>query len=571
MSNLLGMRKEIQELMLREEWGLASKKCTQLQQKFTNIPFGYIQGGICLRELGNIIEALGLFDVAIDMFQSIPQPLIHKANILIEQKKFQAASNICEKLRLEFPETPFGFIQGGICQNELGELEKAVIIWCSFTHKKSLVCIGNVLASKNISPEIFQLSINTLLMEKFTLVNSTILVNVVYRLYFSNLSAYEKIYIYLKSIKEKIDSFTKIALGFDIDDTQLLDEAYSSGSLDIIKKVFSSHPNHKNNVDYLRQNMGHIKHTNSIVKEHFINRFNTCSTIDHKSAHKKLKIAVCISGQARGFELASKTWPESFNKQHDFDFYCCLWNDMGRKGLVRAHLDRYFDNDFCQIFLNDTEGLSKEATSDKYKNLYALFTGANELVTTTVESIYSPTKIDIVDTGGFSEESNMYCMHYMIERCWKLIDDPTAYDLIIRIRPDKSINKNNINWNAIYDKCKKGYIISDEAVSMHPSVGLVIGDQVAMSTPEIMREYSTTFSKIKNESDIFSKYPGYRSHMSLSLSVLEKKIKVSSASDHITWGPLIDTVRLDNKTILEALNKDRAKGIPFTDFEAILN
>ena len=548
----------------------ASELWAEIRDNYPNNFDGYMQGAICLSELGGGGEAIKLFEMAAKNKPNLSAPLVRIAEILIKNKEFQAASNICKKLRLEFPKIPFGYTQGGICSRELGDIDGAVSVWSLYENKFTFVRISEVLNSKNLSDKTLQLGVEHLLKEKMTYNSSTALVDVVYRLYFSNLDAYEKLYSYLQTIESKLDELTKVSLGFGMPPSQILNEVYSSGSLEIIKKVFSSHSNHKTNVEYLRQNFDIIKHENFIIKDHFLNRYMVENEIKLNSPYKRLKVAVCISGQARGFELASHSWKNAFTNEHDFDLYCCLWSDMGRKGLVRAHLNRYFDENFCQVFLNDTEGMSQDSISSKYEALYSLFSESKQLEAEKVKAIYTPQKLDIVDSSDFKEESNMHCMHYMIERCWRLIDEPSEYDLIIRIRPDKSITDSKVNWNLIHEKCKEGYLIVDEPVSMHPSVGFVIGDQVAISTPEIMKEYSQTFSKVKMKKGIFKHYPGYRSHMSLALSMLENNVKASTASNHVKWGPLIDTVRLDDKEILEALTKDRGNGIPLDDFKTAL-
>jgi len=164
-----------------------------------------------------------------------------------------------------------------------------------------------------------------------------------------------------------------------------------------------------------------------------------------------------------------------------------------------------------------------------------------------------------VEENAFKDKGNMYKMHYMIENCYNLVDEPDSYDLIIRIRPDKELKKFDLDWNDIYHQLNQKILISEESPYIRPVGGLLIGDRFAVSLPSVMAEYSKTFSKVMSREVVFAKkqYAGFRPHMTLFLSMLEQDIEVTKfGQNNVLFGQPISANMISKSQLIELIKKD---------------
>lgn len=361
---------------------------------------------------------------------------------------------------------------------------------------------------------------------------------------------------FLVNNTQKANNFTLLSIGILDKNEDLLKEIYESGKIDLIRKVLTTQDIHTENLSYIKENFKNLKHNNKLLKNNLISFFENEKPIKITKNKKKLKIAVCISGQARGYQEAFKTWDIFKFSEHDFDFYCSFWDDLGRKPITKPHLYRHFNNEFSQLFLKDTESLSPEKIKARYNELYNLIDEKNQIDVENVLKTYKPKDIEIIKSQDFKGHTGMYCMHYMIQRAFNLIKDPGEYDLIVRIRADKEIAKSNICWNSLFEESKNRTLFCNGGSSLTPNVGIVMGDQFSVSTPEIMRIYSNTFDDVIKKRPPFDVYLGFKPHMTLAISTLNNDIKIKKIpSEMVKWGRLLDAKKHSNLSIYDAIRK----------------
>lgn len=542
-----------------EQWQEASTVWSELRARFPREPVGFIQGGVACRELGDIDSAMSLFDEAITLFPNGPGGLVHKAQTLMKLKEWDIASALWSELRERFPEIQAGFIHGGIACRELGDIDAAIHLWI---HVKSRQALGLMSASLELvaDSDLNDSALCMLMEEEFNGAEPPLLTIKLHQIFYSNRHLYNS---YMSRIRDlmgrcKIDYFSKISLGLDDKpDSNYIVEILEGGDIELIKHLFSRYPDHEFNRNTLAsQHL--IESVGEPVIKSALENIQSRSRIVRAGGNRRLKIALCISGQLRGYRRAFKTWDKFDFNSHDVDTYCCVWSRVGRREIGRTHIDRVFYKNFSQEFVAYTEGKAPHLISDEFRELYSFFEHSEFVDAKHIEGFYNAKNVRVLDDEHYHRESNMFKMHFMIENCWQLIDKPEDYDLVVRIRPDKVLTDFNCSWEDVLETVKKRSLITDEYAMIHPTVGLVIGDQFAVSTTEIMEKYSNTFSNVVNGLGVYSqkKYAGFRPHMSLYLSMLEDSIGICDASDTIVFGDLVDPDRIENEKLLQIMETD---------------
>jgi len=492
--------------------------------------------------------------------------LIQKAHTLMEEKKWEEALVILESIRKEKPDEPVGFITAGVALRNLKRYDEAAFLLIDyFDHSRAkpielLFDLIEKVTSKDLLESIWKILIS----EKFNFEVPTVISLKMPHLYYTNKVFFDKYYEYLKGIDE-LDYYTTVSLGFTNEpEIEYLQKIFETNNIQIISRVASSAPLHRYNLQTVLNNNLYTFSTDIFIHRLYksLNNFLPVKNADFVS-NKKLKIAICVSGQLRGYQKAFKTWDSFHRGNHQIDYYCSVWDNIGQKKIVlnTVQLRRLFRKNFVNIFDEYRIGQSIEQLKKALPSLFTRFDKKRVVTKEAVQSFYSAKKVAVEEEDKFSDKSNMYKMHYMIEKCYDLIDNPDEYDLIVRIRPDKELICFDIDWNHIYDYLHDAMLLSDAKPTVHQGAGFVMGDQFAVSTPTSMQEYSLTFSKVKNNTSPYNEkfYGGYRAHMTLFLSLLQKNIDVydfSAFKGKVKFGQPLDLDAISKEELMAIVQKD---------------
>ena len=368
----------------------------------------------------------------------------------------------------------------------------------------------------------------------------------------------KKSFIESKSLSE----FNKIVLGeISKEESSILINILTKGKIDTLKTI-ASHDNKNNErLNKIIDKKLYEKIEDTITKKGFDQILNPFITLKNKSKKKKLKIAICISGQLRGYREAFKSWQKFGFNSHDIDIYASVWRNTGRRKIQKSHLNRIFHERFEKVFRDYTSGKSDQEIAYLLPSLYKYFDVDVPITERDIIDTYSPEKFEIIEDSNFSDKDNKFKMHFMIERSFSLIDDPEKYDLLIRVRPDKSLDNFNIDWEDIYSTLDDKTILVSNPCKIHSVVGFVMDDQFAVGKPNPMREYFTTFRKCQEKEGVFKseEYHQFRAHMSLFLSLVEQSINVQTITDFerdIAWGELLDAEKISDHHLKKLLKED---------------
>ena len=304
--------------------------------------------------------------------------------------------------------------------------------------------------------------------------------------------------------------------------------------------------------------------TNDVLMLSFINNFDLPITKNKNITSRKLKVALCISGQMRGYEKAFESWSLLKLQEHDIDIYIHTWDNLGRRypdPEVVGSVERSFSNELVVKLVKKAMRLySLDEFKSAYPSLDSELNSSSLVCVSDLKRVYGEeSKIVIEHESDFSNLTNQDKMHYKIASVLSMIDSPNDYDLIVRIRPDKSftIADDKFDLNEIYNASLNGRVIfAEENLGLRES--LVMGDQLNIGIPELVIPPSLIWG---NEEKYY-KYPNfpksYQGHSSLAFSFFYngvrsekvKKIKPSSLLDakKIDIDKFIDLIRMDIET-----------------------
>lgn len=279
---------------------------------------------------------------------------------------------------------------------------------------------------------------------------------------------------------------------------------------------------------------------------------------------RKPKIAVCISGQLRGYKKAYQTWKKFGASDYDVTYFIHSWKNIGRANLDGDRANRSLSGKFLEEWKNSWFMLGEGEMRKRYKHFFESCFVEGLVTKQEIEEFYGTKNVIIEDdeSAYFADFSNPKKMYYKAYECHKMMRNfSDDFDLVIRIRPDKELMVNDqINWNEIYQKLlQKPSLMVDLApiVTNGKYKNFFIGDQVAIGLTSIMDIYAGTY-KITNQVqkmnlDGFAK--DYITHANFGLSCLYHNIEVN-AIDAFNCGSLLSVDIIAPEKVLAAISKD---------------
>lgn len=287
---------------------------------------------------------------------------------------------------------------------------------------------------------------------------------------------------------------------------------------------------------------------------------------------KKLNIAVCISGQLRGYKGNLKSLVNCFAlDRHTYKVFVHTWNNIGRKFPTPLHASRVFSGMFSktyyECFVNKPN--LQEYIKNSYPNFYDLLVNSSQASLDVLKKEYQTSNvvIDNEDDEPFLTWGNQEKMHYKIYAAHKLaMDSGEQFDLIIRIRPDlKIVAKNPVDLLEIENKSKSNLSIFTVGgfIDVLWHYDYLINDAFAIGIPATMKIYANTYEDfsmhIKNNT--YRHTRNFCGHTTLEHNIFFYGVHVDKIQQELK-GTLQNPVNIHNDDIRSALQKDiRLQGI----------
>jgi hypothetical protein len=190
-----------------------------------------------------------------------------------------------------------------------------------------------------------------------------------------------------------------------------------------------------------------------------------------------MKIALCFAGQLRFVNEYSKYIIDNIIKLHDVDVYGHFWWD-------ESMLNKPFHHEFNDLYKENIEDFKKIYSpkklvyEDKFKKNNSI------CLPKCVERDMSLTQ-EQCEKAIF----NMKSQFYSVQQCYKLIENPSQYDFIIRIRSDCYIKSplilDAVNKDTLY--IQNGYCAGRDRRFC---------DWFALGNHTVMEKYCDTYNYI---------------------------------------------------------------------------
>lgn len=290
-----------------------------------------------------------------------------------------------------------------------------------------------------------------------------------------------------------------------------------------------------------------------------------------RNRDRRLRVAVCVSGQLRGFRSAIQSWDLLGLQEHDVDTYVHTWKVIGRRFPDALQAHRVFTGHFLAVYKDVYHRLSRRGIETQYPHFSRLFDGQEEVALDDLRTTYKTENIVIQDdrAADFQQLNTVMKMHYKIECCFADIARTRKdYDLILRIRPDllvegqipldlASLCQRSGRERVIYANFPA--MISSGIVSwrLGACVPMMIGDLFALGTPASMKSYGSVYSDnlLAIQEDTFGLPKGFLAHTSLALLLMRAGVFVDEVPglrmvDFCEPSPIAPTV------LRQALQKD---------------
>ncbi|KAF1024132.1 MAG: hypothetical protein GAK30_00152 [Paracidovorax wautersii] len=316
-----------------------------------------------------------------------------------------------------------------------------------------------------------------------------------------------------------------------------------------------------------------------LVARNHLQRYRLAQSQSAQPSPGRLRIALCVSGQLRGYQDAFKTWEHLQLQDHDVHIHVHTWRSVGLSVPVassRKGVDRAFTHPpFVRAFIRAGQRYGDEALNRAYPKFMAALAWGATVTPDDLRAVYGPdTHVGIEEddlpefAGDTTHQHKMFHKILMAHRL--AAQSPQPYDLMIRIRPDLSLlpPEQPIDWHAIYRACVDNQTIYTGP--LHLVNNLFVDDRIAIGSPASMLRYAETrrAQKQADEERWYGFPRGLQWHRSLAYSLFFQGLQAVDLPG-ILPGPLVGARTWDRDQIREALAADLPHG-PVTDMDRLL-
>jgi hypothetical protein len=219
----------------------------------------------------------------------------------------------------------------------------------------------------------------------------------------------------------------------------------------------------------------------------------------NRNSKRKKKVAICVSGQLRGYSRAFRSWKGSLLREVDYDLFVHSWMAVGRSGAEPYRYVLPFEGKrFVERYREVCQQIGFDEFKARYPILFQTLAETGRITEQQLSEFYGTpfVRLDDDTVAPYTNLSNQEKMHSKIESCFDMaMASGKEYDLVIRLRPDKSIKYLGFRWGDVCDICHSApTVFTDLKAGIHYT-NLMMGDQFAIGARQPMEIYSSTFSR----------------------------------------------------------------------------
>ncbi len=284
--------------------------------------------------------------------------------------------------------------------------------------------------------------------------------------------------------------------------------------------------------------------------------------VPHLRLGRRLKIAVCVSGQLRGYQQAFASWQRAFLPTFDHTIFVHSWESIGRSGAEPTRYILPFEGThFAKQYRETCLRIGFDAVKAQYPGLFAALAESGRTSAEEVGAFYGTEHVRLDDdrAAPFAGMSNPQKMYTKIEAAFDLaLQSGQEFDLMIRLRPDKPIRTMAFGWSDMRELCATTpTLFADHPLGMHYAYA-GIGDQFAIGGLEAMTVYSRTASTHPRlaAAGLFQCDRAFTGHFSIGQVCWVHGVRVEKVP--MRFGLLQEAKPLGTQAILECLAADSA-------------
>lgn len=291
---------------------------------------------------------------------------------------------------------------------------------------------------------------------------------------------------------------------------------------------------------------------------------------------RRLKIAVCVSGQLRGFQQSFQSWRHLGLHDHAPTFFVHTWRDTGAGAPVPPKDERCLPPAFSRAYRHAWQQHGAAVMRERYPAFFSLWKGGSEEARVDELAAFYGTPhvwVDDERDEAFRRMSNAEKMYYKIERCNEAVKAlGEQFDLVVRLRPDMLFTGNaKLDWSFIYQNCHMNDVLYSEHYSRYlfPNIGYAMPDQFAIARPEVMDSYANAYRMTQDNHTrkVFEHFPTRcLAHRNVAYSTLYGAVDVVAMPLACT---LVSTYRPSPADVVAALLQDAMGRMDETDLQLL--
>jgi hypothetical protein len=279
------------------------------------------------------------------------------------------------------------------------------------------------------------------------------------------------------------------------------------------------------------------------------------------TARRRLRVAVCVSGQLRGYEKALASWRASLLQDVDATFFVHSWQNIGMSDAQPFRYVLPFSGQhFVQAYKELAVAEGYQAMRARYPVLFGRLATSARADPEKLKALYGTEHVVLDDeaSADFAGFSNQQKMHYKIHAADQMAQTADDFDLHMRIRPDLETRFTAFDWHDLLEATMtRPVLFSEKKAGLHYG-NLMIGDQFAVSSPATMQLYAGTWTHFPAfaAAGLAQCPTDFAGHVSLALTCWISGISVEKVP--VKFGQLVDARPLPSREILDALDADGA-------------
>jgi len=291
------------------------------------------------------------------------------------------------------------------------------------------------------------------------------------------------------------------------------------------------------------------------------------------TSRRRLKIAVCVSGQLRGFRQAYPSWLRTFLVGVDHSVFVHSWRAIGRSGAEPFRHSLPFEGDrFKEKYREFARQQGFDVIKGRFPTLFGSLAESGEMDEQSLARFYSSEQVVLEDDRAerFATMSNQQKMHYKIDAAFQLaVKSGESFDMVIRIRPDKGIRLMAFNWLAARNLSRRSTVVFADAAYGFQFGHLLVGDQFAAGAFEPMEIYSGAWTSypVLAENHLLQCTAEFQGHAALAQVCWMHGVEVQRVP--MKFGRLHDAEPLRSMEILRCLRLDAEGRMGHTDLTLI--